>query len=388
MPIKTKDKSLEILQVSSTFPPVIGGTETVVFETCRELVKKGHNVTVVTSDLYYKDEEFKAKETVDGIKVLRFRNKRFLGGYGHCPEGLQWIKDNYNDFDLVHLQGYNRYLSEIPIKFLSGKIPTVFTAHGFIHTKKNRIPKLIHDKTIGRQIKNVDMCTMLTPLDKIDLNRLNVPENKTIIIPNGVDVEQYKRVTKQQVESFKKKFKIKPKTLCCVARIHESKGYQYIIQAIKDTDYNLLIVGPDGGYKATLQKQIEYNNMQDRVIFSGRVTDQELKICYSACDMFVLASEWEGFGLVVIEAMASGTPVITSDSGALNYLIKNNKNGYITKFKDTEALKEKIIDLMEDKANQNKFIIEGKVTAEKYSWKTVIEKNLNMYNNLINQHGK
>jgi glycosyltransferase involved in cell wall biosynthesis len=379
---------MKILQISSTFLPVIGGTENVVFETCRELGKEGHEVTVITTDLYYKDQEFIKEETIDGIKVLRFHNKKFLGGYGYAPEVIKWLKENCMDYDIAHCQGFNRYTSEFALKYLAGKIPTIFTPHGFIHTKKNMMAKRIHDVIMKRVIQKADFCTMLTQLDKKDYERLGVEKKRLVEIPNGVNTKKYTNVSKTESENFKRKYNIKDNTILTVGRVHKSKGIQYILDAIKDLDCNLLVVGPDGGYKEELEKQIEEYSIRERIIFTGPVSNEELVAAYNVADIFVLASEWEGFGLVAIEAMASGTPVITSNRGALPYLINNNKNGFLIEYKDIEQLKNKIKYLLSNKVKQKNFITEGKKTAQKYDWKSIIKLNINMYKEAMKKYGK
>jgi len=305
---------MKILQVTSSFYPVVGGMEKVVLEISKGLIEMGHEVSILTSD-FYSDAPFLEEEIIDEIKIIRFRNKYDFGGYGYCPDAMRWLKDNFKNYDVVHSHGYNRYLSEFAVSYLSNKVPVVFSPHGFIHTKKNMFMKKIHDWIIGRKVGKADICTTLTELDLKEYDRLGVSREKIVELPNGVDVKKYNKADVKRVASLKKKYGLDKNTLLYVGRIHESKGLQYVVGAIKNLDCKLFIVGPDGGFKKELTRQIKQEGVENKVVFSGRVSDEDLIAAYHASDIFVLFSEWEGFGLVAIEAMASGKPVIVSDRG-------------------------------------------------------------------------
>jgi len=314
---------MKILQISNSFSPIIGGQEKVVLEISKRLVSKGHQVTVLTSD-YMCEKKCPKNEILNGIKIIRLKNKRWLAGYGHVPDLSKWIKKNYSKFDLAHLHGFNRYMAEFGLKFLYNKIPTVFSAHGFNHTKKNLIFKKIHDKTIGNFLKKADLCTALTKLDFIEYKKLGIKKSNIIEIANGVDIESFIK-NKKDIERFKKKYNLGVNVLLAIGRIHESKGIQHIISAIKRIDCQLLIVGPDGGYKKILEAQIKKERLEDKIIFAGILDEQDIITAGFSSKICLLTSTWEGFGIAAIEGMAAGLPVIGSNHGALPFLIKKQK---------------------------------------------------------------
>ena len=156
---------MKILQITSTFFPVIGGQEKVVEELSRGLKKLGHEVTILTTDLSYENQNLPKRENFKEIEIIRCKNDLSLGSYGYSKEAIKWLKENWKKYDLIHSHGYNRFLSEFAVYYLRNKKPVVFTPHGFIHTKKNYFFKIIHDLTIGRFIKYAKICTALTKLD-------------------------------------------------------------------------------------------------------------------------------------------------------------------------------------------------------------------------------
>ncbi|MFH1308562.1 MAG: glycosyltransferase family 4 protein [Patescibacteria group bacterium] len=365
---------MRILQITATFFPVIGGQEKVVYEISKRLIKKGYKVDILTSDSLCEDQNLPSVSQLEGIKIIRLKNTKHLAGYGYAPALKKWLKQYERNYDLIHSHGYNRYLSEFAIGFT--KLPVVFTPHGFIHTKKNMFFKRLHDKTVGKKIRKCEVCTALTKLDYKDYKRLGVRNDQIWDVPNGVDIEKFKKVDKKLVDKLKKKYKLK-NTLLFVGRIHESKGLQYVAEAIKHLDCKLLIIGKDAGFKDKLKS--------DKIIFGGSLTDKELIAAYHACDVFVLFSEWEGFGIVVIEAGAAKKPVITSDRGSLPYIVKDN--GIMVPFKDIKTLREKIQYLLKNKKVAKKMGENGFKIAKNYSWDSVVNKLIKAYQFSL-KHGK
>ena len=372
---------MRILQITSTFFPVAGGQERVVYEISKRLVKKGHQVDILTTDLLC-NNKVKRKEKQEGINIIRLKNNLYLGGYGFSKEAFKWLKDNWKKYDLVHSHGYNRFLSELSLWILKEKLPLIFTPHGFIHTRKNYLFKFIHDLTVGRVIGNADKLTALTKLDFIDYKRLGVEEEKIAEIPNGVDIKKFGKIDEGNVSIFRKKYQLS-KTILFVGRIHESKGLRYLIEAVKDIDCKLMIVGEDAGYKKKLENRIRNLGIKNKVIFTGHLEEKEKITSYHACDVFVLFSEWEGFGITVIEAMASRKPVIVSDRGSLPFLVENRQEGFIVPFKNINGLKEKINFLLKKKKAAKQMGLNGLKKAKGYNWEKIVEMYLKVYKEII-----
>jgi len=369
---------MKILHITSTFLPLVGGQEKVVYELAKRQIKLGHEVHVLTTDLMT-EEKTKQEEEIEKIKVIRFHNRLYLGGYGYCPKAINWLKKNYSKFDVIHSHGYNRYLSEFAIPVLAGKKRVIFTPHGFIHTKKNMFFKKIHGFTFGRKIQKADICTGLTKLDFEDYQRLGVDKNKIKVIPNGVETKEFDKITNKEVLEFKKKYKLSNKTLLYVGRIHQSKGIGYILKAIKDIDCQFLIVGKDAGHKNQLGKEVKELGIIKKVIFTGMVSDKELAIAYKSADIFVLFSEWEGFGVTLIEAMAAGLPLVTSNRGAIPYVVENEKQGFIVEYKNVNRLAEKLKMLLKDDKLRKDLGKNGKIKAKQYEWEQVTKSYLEIY---------
>ncbi len=376
---------MRILQITSSFLPVLGGQEKVVFETSKRLAKQGHSVTVLTTDLFCEKDNLPREETVEGFKIVRLKNNFLMKGYGYSHEAKRWLRENWKNYDIVHSHGYNRFLSEYALFYLRKKLPLVFSAHGFRHTKQNYLFKVLHDLSLGRFVKFADKCTALTKNDYGAYYKLGVKKENIFDLPNGVDVVDFSKKDSELIKKLKARYDVNDKTLLYIGRIHKSKGLQYLIPALKSLACKLLVVGQDGGYKKVLENKIKELDLEDKVVFTGPLSDRELVAACHLSDVFVLFSEWEGFGVVVIEAMASGLPVVVSDRGSLPSIVDDCVDGIIVPFGNGALLEDKLRGLLRDGGQIKLLGRNGKKKAVKYSWDNIISVLLGNYDKLLEE---
>lgn len=361
---------MRILQI--TFAPItsFGGMEKVVWQISKEMTKKGHEVTILQTDLYGPKKDTK-EQIKEKVRIISCKNNFFLGGYGYSSEFKRKLKEIWGNFDVGHIHGYGKFTSDFALKFLKGKLPIIFSPYGFFHDKKNQIIKKIHMLLLARRLKNADFCLGLTKLEHEKLLSLGIPHNKIKIISPGIKIKNPK-MSKNPRDYFNKTRKDKPLMLY-VGRIHRTKGLKEILEAIKDIDINFLIIGKDVGFKKVLNCTIKKNGLQEKVKFAGGVTDAELWQAYRKCDFLVLYSYWESFGIVVIEAMAAGKPVIASNRGALPYLVKNNKTGLIVEYPNVKKLKLSLESLIRNKKKRIEMGKEAKRFSKRFNWSKIIK---------------
>lgn len=374
---------MKILQISSAPVQFLGGTEKVVLEISKNLSKK-NKVTILQTDLYMEKENIPKIMNIGKIKVITCRNKYFLGGYGYSKEFKDTLKRIYSDYDIVHIHGYGRFTTDYSMKFLKNKKPFIFTAEGFFHTKKHYFFKKIHDFFYKNRLKNPRFCIALTEDEIKKFIKLGVRKNKIIVIPAGINREDYKN---KNIQRLKEKYlgkKKNRKTILYVGRIHKSKGIQEVFKAIRDIDVNFLIIGKDAGYKKELEKKEKELGIEEKVRFFGAVDKKTLLEVYALSDLFVLYSEWEGFGIVLIEAMASGLPCIVSNKGSLPYLIKDNYNGFIAD--NLEQLREKIKVLTQNEKLRKKLGINAKKFSKRFDWHKISEEHSRLYKRVLKEY--
>lgn len=365
---------MKILQISSAPVSYLGGTEKVVWEISKRFAKD-NEVTILQTTLYEPKKSI-GTSFQKNIKIITCKNDSFLGGYGYSKEFKKKLKEIWKDYDLVHIHGYGRFTSDFTLKFLKNKKPMIFTAHGFFHSKKAALFKKMHNTLRGRLIKNASFCTALTKLEEKEYIRKGLNKNKIRIIPNGVDLKRFD--TKSSIQ-LKKKYSENKKILLHVGRIHKSKGLNHVLKAIKNIDLKFLIVGIDTGYKKELIKIASNLNISKKIKFIEKPDDKLLTKIFLMADIFVLFSEWEGFGIVVIESMAAGKPVIVSDRGALPFLITNNKEGLIIPFGDVKKLEDGIRNLLKNAAKARRMGKNGIKRGKNFDWNKIVGVYLNIY---------
>ncbi|HUK84846.1 MAG TPA: glycosyltransferase, partial [Candidatus Acidoferrum sp.] len=239
------------------------GPHRVVFDVSKALARKGHNVTVCTSDMSdIKTRIATISETsLEGFKIVRLKNvNKYLSnaiGLVITPELNNFLSSNIQDYDIVHCHEYttfeNIFLHHYAKKY---DIPYVIQAHGSILRIGKKARKLFYDVIFGQNIlRDATKVIALTRMEAQQYRDMSVNENKIAIISNGIDLTEYSDLPPKG--TFKKKYNIqhKPKMILFLGRLHRTKGIDLLIKAyahlIKtDNQHNtvLVIAGPDDGF--------------------------------------------------------------------------------------------------------------------------------------------
>ena len=376
-------KKLKILNICSARIQYPGGAEKVIWELSRFISKQGHDVTILQTDLYEKGYEWKAIENKDGVNIITCKNDRFVKGFGYSKDFKKKLKEIWEDFDIIHVFGHGRFTTDYSLRFIKDKKPVIYTSNGFFHDKKYGRIKKFYNKLFKSALKNIIFCTALTQLERDAYLELGVPDEKIRIIRAWIDSKKFKPRKIDRKKLLKKYGLEDKKTLLYVGRVHETRGAHYVVEAIKDLDFNFIIAGRDADLSERIRDRVNELDISKRVKLLGEVSDKQLAEIYSLADAFVLFSAWEGFGIVVIEAMASGLPVIVSDRGPLPTLVKNGENGLIAKFPDVDGLRDKIELLFSDKRLENKIRENGLKFVKNFEYSNVAKRFERLYGEAI-----
>lgn len=199
------------------------------------------------------------------------------------------------------------------------------------------------------------------------------------VIPNGIDINQFIKPESYKVIRFNdEKFKI-----LCVTRITPRKGVRYLMEAFKklsqeSDNISLQIIG-DGDEKNDLEKLAKELGIENRVEFTGLVPHEKLPPYFEQADVFVLPSLNEGMSNSMLEALASGLPLIATDTGGTRELIEEGKNGFVVKMKDAGDLADKIKLLMNDPDLRKQMGEASRKKAEMMSWEKVAKEYMKVY---------
>jgi glycosyltransferase involved in cell wall biosynthesis len=219
----------------------------------------------------------------------------------------------------------------------------------------------------------------LTHSDAKEIQRFGCPPEKIRIIPNGVDTEKFKPC-ERTIEN----------SIFWGGRFVQEKGLEYLVNAlslvVKEVPRVKLVMAGDGPLFSKIYEMVKHNGLEKNVSFKGRVAHDELPAFIGASSVCVLPSLREGMPYALLEAMSCGKAVVGSDIPGINDVITHGINGILVPPKDSKALADAIIWLLEDKEFRMKMGQNARqLMIEKYSWRNIAEKIDEIYYEAINK---
>ncbi len=375
---------MKILQTPVRFHPFVGGVENYVHNLSKELIELGHEVTVVCAN----EPEVKSKETIDGINVKRLN---YIGKIANTNITLKLPLELVKEyFDLIHTHiptpwsaDWSAIISKIKNR------PLILTYHNDIVGTgiANSIAQFYNLTSLKLVLKRADRIIITQPGYLESSPYLKHHEHKIEVIPVGVDTERFTPVKMDKEENVLF-------FLSVLDAFHEYKGLQYLIKALAIVKGEIrdvkLIVGGDGELLEYYKRIAESMNLKDNIEFVGFIPDKEIVAFYNKCDVFVLPSSsrgQEGFGMVLLEAMACEKPVIATDIVGAAKEIKECNAGMIVMPKDVKGLANAIINVLQDKKIANEMGKNGRILIEKkYSWERIVDSLLEVYQKCLYPH--
>jgi glycosyltransferase involved in cell wall biosynthesis len=391
---------MKILQLCIRFPPAPGGAEDHVFHISTELKKRGHEVKVFTSDLYT-EVPFKRMDDPDpehkGIPVIRFKAFSLKGEmhYVFLPKMVNAILKERPDIIHTHSYGYFQTNLGAFTKQIKG-IPLVITPHfhppwsmwGGNQRKKLRG---VYDAVIAKSVLNAaDMIIGVSTHEMEQMKKTGYKAKNVKVIPNGIDFKRFDPIPDGNI--FREKYKIEGKMVLYAGRLASNKGLKYLVEAMPEVlrrfdDTKLVLVGEDEGEKKELMELAKRLKIEDKVIFTGHIVDYDtFNSSFSACDIFVLPSEYEAFGIVLLEAAACEKPCIGTRVGGVPEVILEGKTGLLVDYGDSNALAEAIIDLLGDEPGRKMM---GKAARERvrniFTWPKIVDQLETVYKEVLSK---
>lgn len=371
---------MNILQVIPYFAFTRGGDVNVCYNLTKQFTEMGHNVTILTTTFDYNKED---TDTINNLTMVPIEYKFNLALFIYSPKMKEWLNKNIKNYDIIHLHELRSYQNNIITKYAKKyNIPYVLQPHA--STPKNVNKSLIkhaYDFVYGNNImKNAAMTIAVSQEEAYYDKLMNAKDVR--VIYNGMNIDEFEKLPPKG--SFKNKNNIKSKYILYLGRMDELKGINYIIEAFsqlppKYSDYKLVIAGKITDYKKELDRIIKTNNLENKVIFTGFVKEEDKISIYHDAELFVNPVKYMGgVSITVFEALLSNTPVIvTKESGEL---VEKMDAGTIVEYGDVESLKNEMIRSLEDENLRKKQISNAqKYIRENLDWKSVSEKILGIY---------
>jgi phosphatidylinositol alpha-mannosyltransferase len=204
------------------------------------------------------------------------------------------------------------------------------------------------------------------------------------IIPNGIDTDHFCLDGSGREEFADGKINI-----LFVGRLERRKGLAYLLNACANIkrsfpNFRLIVVGPGTVLRLRYEKLVEDMNLSDNVVFTGFVSSAELPSYYSSADIFCApATGGESFGIVLLEAMACGKPVVATNIQGYASVLANGDEGLLVPPRDEESLADALLSLLHNKPLRLSMGNKGLVKAEKYSWQNITRQVVNYYKVLL-----
>ena len=381
------------------FPLEGSGSGIYTLNIAKSLVNKGHEVCIIMPEItknykkyskiklhpvyFYKEEKIKGQLPFN-FPCFTTHPKSLNNFFDMTDDDINLyieafekaIKEEIEIFkpDILHVQ-HIWILSYIAVKF---DLPVVITAHGtdiIGHERSNRFHKYTYEA--------VKKCNQIMSISddnkKLILNNFPDAKDKISLIKNGYDEKVFYK-TNYDKNAILKRFNINKcydKIICFAGKMTKIKGIDILLKAAKiyENDNTLTLLAGDGELKdelKALSKELDLKN----IYFLGNLDQDTLREIYNISDVSVVPSRFEAFGLVAVEALACGTPVIVSDVGGLPSIV-NNKVGMITKKDDEKMLANFIIDVLNNK-NYDSFYI-AKYAYDNYAKDSLINNLIEVY---------
>jgi glycosyltransferase involved in cell wall biosynthesis len=364
--------------LSPFYPPFPGGVSEAVCGLASALVARGHEVIVCTSDSY-NGVRAPREEVMSGVSVRRLRpclSNGLVAGRGVVnPFEVVRIVDVVRP-DVVHLHALAYLGQDFSCLSLSGR-PLVITPHGpvWIRTRRKRLWSELQGRAymwlLGRRLlSSAEIVVALTGHEIRYLQDWGVHEDRIRVIPWGVGEDCFEAHTGQV---FKARLGLGDPLLLFVGRLNPLKGPQHLLHVMPSICQvfpraHAAFIGPDEGLGRYLILTAHKYRIANHVTVVGLVSRDVLLEAYAACDVFVLPSHYESFGLAIVEAMAAGKPVVSSRIGGIPYVVEDGSSGFLIEPGDERDLFQKIMSLLVNEQLRTRLGKRGRELSRRYQW--------------------
>lgn len=375
---------MKIALFSDTYEEGYGGVTVYVRELSKFLIKQGHEVKVfVWESKNLTEEDRKICETFPAIQVV----KEVRGKAGVAPASITLKVKRFSP-DLIH--NHSQYLMGLHAIAISKilKIPLINHYHMYLEKITPYLPSLLQ-KTKTLTSYSIESYTKLffnsgdlviTPTQVMKNYLKKIGVNKTIkVVPFGIDFNKFRALETKKDETF---------TFLYVGRLNKEKNIDLLIERFyefaKDKNVKLKIIG-DGPEKKNIKEFIKEKKLENKVEISGWKKREELPLEYSSAHCFITLSDSETFGIVILEAMACGLPIIGANEAAIPELVRDEINGFLVDIKNKDSILDKMNQLYENQNLQIEFSKKSKIIAKKFDEYSVFKSLEHIYLDFIRE---
>lgn len=382
---------MRILQIVPFYPPMIGGVENHVYELVQQLQRHDHTVCVVTAN----KPSLSTSENLENQKRLPLL-ANLSGKWGEipiCPSIFRALRTFCPD--IVHIHTPPRFFAECTafyFRFLSSdRIPMVVTYH--LHNLSlDKLAKIIwqlHNRTAQRFVFNSAQKVILCNSQDINVmtSQFGVPREKLVVIPPGVNCGKF---DPRKVEDNLLRLKgiVDDHIILYSGRITTAKGLNFLLQAVpkivsRFENLKVVICG-SGNYRHDLISLAKELNVSSHVVFMDPVPANSFPSLLASCDVFVLPSLTESWGMSVAEALSIEKPVVATKVSGVTEIVHNKETGLVVEPRDASALANAIIQLLTDRSFATRLAKEGrKFVKSNFDWPLLTSKFIDLYKEIV-----
>ncbi len=377
------------VNIISEYLPIVGGGGVLAEELVKRLLGKGHTVNVITwgnpsVQKYKSHPNLTVYKVCKSSKISPIQKLKFGYLAGKKVEDLRGIIHGHIFFFPLDKKRtvYTFHLTQLgelrALQKINNKSATIVVS---MMLKKLY---LIWERYI---IRNSSKLVAISNTIKNELLELGAKPKQIEVMPNAVNLENYYRVRPKIIEQLRAKYALNPNTkiIFTIGRLLPRKGFQDLIRAVglfKDENIRLLIAG-EGEYKRVLEGLTKNLKTTSRILFLGKVAKEKVKNFYSLADVTIIPSIYEPFGLVVLEAMACGSPMVCTN--VCDFPLIAGKAALYALPQNPEDLAEKIRYVLDHPKKAREMIEYGLEKVKDYSWEPYIEKLEKLYQEIPQQ---
>jgi len=393
---------MKIAFLCYSFIPRLGGAQIFSYNIINQFISDGHDV-----DLFLPNREaklFKKLYPNSPIKIKSILNyeKKLSPIFPFFFRSKLLSFQKKERYDLWQIVG--TYPAGWIGKNLSKYVPVFLRSHGDdIQQDKSleyglALNSSIHKK-ISKTLNEVSHLVAITKTVSDCFIDFEIDQSKITEIPNGVDLNNFNRnVNKNKI---KNKLGISKNQimLLSVGRYHVKKGYEFVadtIKILKERGFNIkwVIVGKS---LSVLKNKFKESGVYNDVILLSEIGYSQKKLnfpsddlieIYKSADIFIMPSLLETFGMVLLEAMASKLPIISTDAEGCKYVVKDGLNGLTVPVANSMAIATAVQKIINNQELKSKLISNGYKNAQMHDWSVIKEMYLNMYNKILLNKGK
>ncbi len=340
---------MKILIFSTVYLPstIYGGPTSVAAQHAKELVNRGHDVLIITSNIlnltpleYVGGENVNSTSVIDGVKVRYFKTKIVGRKFSlvSSEELIVWAEGNIGKFDAVHIHYARELMANNLVEIaINKKVPVFLQTHGMLNNTK--FPRNIIDKiTTTNVLNNVNGVFVLQEVERNVIKGIN-SNSYTITLPNGLNTVN--NMARWDHENLDKK------VILFVARLHPRKRVLDFIEMAKilskvDNTITFKIIGPDSGDLERAIKRVNEYKLQEQVTFEGAFDRSLIYKEYANSSVYVLPAINEPFGMTILEALQVGIPTIATESIQIKSILQDSNSVIISK-QNPESLAESVL---------------------------------------------